>query len=82
MLIHFSSSNRDATIMPNSLQTPPDRGLALILVTSILTFLTVIVVALRLFARIVILRIPGLDDWCALAATIVAIGAVVSMCLG
>lgn len=68
--------------MPNNSQAPPDRGLALIIVTSILMFLTVIVVALRLVARIVILRVAGLDDWCALAATIVAIGAVVSMCIG
>lgn len=78
----FSSPNRDAATMPNNSQRLPGRGLALILVASILMFLTVIVVALRLVARIFILRVPGSDDWCVLAATIVAIGTVISMDLG
>lgn len=74
--------NSNATIMSDKSQGDPNRGLSLILVTSILMFLTVIVVALRLVARIFILRVSGSDDWCALAATIVAIGTAISMDLG
>lgn len=45
-------------------------------------FVTVIVIAMRFIARIFVSHTTGMDDWCALAATILAIGMVISMNFG
>ncbi|KAL3456526.1 hypothetical protein BJX64DRAFT_39754 [Aspergillus heterothallicus] len=57
-------------------------GLILIIVATALVSLATLVVLIRLYARFVLARDPGIDDWCIIAATILTIGTLVSIDLG
>ncbi|KAF9885399.1 hypothetical protein FE257_012921 [Aspergillus nanangensis] len=63
-------------------QGSPDMGIALLAVANVVMFVALVVIAARIACRWYVMKNEGLDDWCALLATIIAIGMVVCMGIG
>lgn len=51
-------------------ENPETRGYGLVILTSILAFVSTFVVVLRLWTRATVTRNFGIDDWVILAATV------------
>ena len=61
---------------------PVTRGYSLVACLAIFLFLALLALAARIWARFVLLRSPGLDDWLAICAAIPTVGHTVVVILG